>query len=130
MFNVIKEGLWVDKQDCVASAEQMIEHVQKQMRMFTLLLRSIGSISLVVDGVGVSYAIARYSGWGFSVISQAVFLGVGVSAAVGMFFWVLPGQAGRESRSYTGPALGLVRAQGLKDIQGMAAPGLPPTASW
>ncbi len=128
----------------VLSAEQMIEHMQKQMRMFTLLLGSIGSISLVVGGVGVmnvmlvsvaerkkeigirralgaqkkdiqgqflmesvilsllggclgiligvgiSYGIARYSGWGFAVIFPAVFLGVGVSAAVGIFFGYYP----------------------------------------
>ena len=37
----------------VRSAEQIIEQMEKQMRLFTLLLGSIGSISLVVGGVGV-----------------------------------------------------------------------------
>lgn len=37
----------------VTSAEELINRMQKQMRMFTLLLGSIGSISLIVGGVGV-----------------------------------------------------------------------------
>jgi putative ABC transport system permease protein len=37
----------------VQSAEELIAQMQKQMRMFTLLLGVIGSISLVVGGVGV-----------------------------------------------------------------------------
>ncbi|RQD63051.1 MAG: FtsX-like permease family protein [Desulfonatronovibrio sp. MSAO_Bac4] len=37
----------------VRSAEQIIEHMERQMRMFTLLLGAIGSISLIVGGVGV-----------------------------------------------------------------------------
>jgi len=38
--------------DCM-SAEQLIEQMQRQMRLFTLLLGAIGSISLIVGGVGV-----------------------------------------------------------------------------
>lgn len=37
----------------VTSAEQLIESMQKQMRLFTLLLGTIGSISLIVGGVGI-----------------------------------------------------------------------------
>ncbi len=37
----------------VTSPEQIIEHMEKQSRMFTLLLGAIGSISLIVGGVGV-----------------------------------------------------------------------------
>lgn len=37
----------------VTSAEELISRMQKQMRMFTLLLGAIGSISLIVGGVGV-----------------------------------------------------------------------------
>ncbi|MFP4084810.1 MAG: ABC transporter permease [Desulfonatronovibrio sp.] len=37
----------------ITSPEQIIEHMEKQSRMFTLLLGAIGSISLVVGGVGV-----------------------------------------------------------------------------
>jgi len=37
----------------VTSAEELINKMQKQMRMFTLLLGAIGSISLIVGGVGV-----------------------------------------------------------------------------
>jgi putative ABC transport system permease protein len=37
----------------VRSAEQLIEEQQTQMRLFTLLLGAIGSISLIVGGVGV-----------------------------------------------------------------------------
>ena len=37
----------------VQSAEELIKHMQEQMRLFTLLLGAIGSISLIVGGVGV-----------------------------------------------------------------------------
>lgn len=128
----------------VVSAEQMIEHMEKQMRMFTLLLGAIGGISLIVGGVGVmnvmlvsvaerrkeigirralgaqkrdiqsqflmesiilsllggllgiiigvgvSYGISHFSGWQFEIIYEAVFIGVGVSAAVGVFFGYYP----------------------------------------
>jgi hypothetical protein len=37
----------------ITSAEELIERMQKQMRMFTLLLGAIGSIALIVGGVGV-----------------------------------------------------------------------------
>lgn len=37
----------------VRSAEELIEQMKKQMRLFTLLLGAIGSISLIVGGVGV-----------------------------------------------------------------------------
>lgn len=128
----------------VRSAEQIIEHMEKQMRMFTLLLGAIGSISLIVGGVGVmnvmlvsvterrreigirralgarkrdiqsqflmesvilsllggllgiiigvgvSYGIARFSGWEFEIIYEALLIGVGVSGAVGVFFGYYP----------------------------------------
>jgi putative ABC transport system permease protein len=37
----------------VQTAEELIERMQKQMRMFTLLLGAIGSIALIVGGIGV-----------------------------------------------------------------------------
>jgi len=37
----------------VRSAEELIEQMEKQMRLFTLLLGAVGSISLIVGGVGV-----------------------------------------------------------------------------
>ena len=37
----------------VRSAEQLIEQMHKQMRLFALLLGSLGSISLLVGGIGV-----------------------------------------------------------------------------
>jgi len=37
----------------VVTAEELIENMQKQMRLFTLLLGAIGSISLIVGGVGI-----------------------------------------------------------------------------
>ena len=40
-------------QIAVQSAEQLIESMQRQMRLFALLLGAIGSISLVVGGIGV-----------------------------------------------------------------------------
>jgi putative ABC transport system permease protein len=132
------------KQIRVTSPEQIIEHMERQSRMFTLLLGAIGSISLVVGGVGVmnvmlvsvserrreigirralgaqkrdiqwqfliesvllslaggvlgiligvgaSYGIAHYSDWQFELVHGALLLGVGVSAAVGIFFGYYP----------------------------------------
>jgi len=37
----------------VTSAEELIERMKKQMQMFSLLLGSIGSIALIVGGIGV-----------------------------------------------------------------------------
>ncbi len=37
----------------VNSAEELIERMEKQMKLYTLLLGSVGSISLIVGGVGV-----------------------------------------------------------------------------
>ena len=37
----------------IFSAEELIEQMSKQMRLFTLLLGAVGSISLIVGGVGV-----------------------------------------------------------------------------
>jgi putative ABC transport system permease protein len=37
----------------VTTAEELIKGMQKQMRLFTLLLGTIGSISLIVGGVGI-----------------------------------------------------------------------------
>lgn len=133
-----------DLQIRITSPEQIIEQMERQSRMFTLLLGAIGSISLIVGGVGVmnvmlvsvterkreigirralgaqktdiqwqfliesillsllggifgiligvgaSYGIARISDWQFEIIEGALFLGVGVSAAVGVFFGYYP----------------------------------------
>ncbi len=128
----------------ITSPEQIIEHMERQSRMFTLLLGAIGSISLIVGGVGVmnimlvsvterkkeigirralgaqkkdiqgqflmesvilsmvggffgivigvgvSYGIAWYSDWAFAVVYGAVFIGAGVSVAIGIFFGYYP----------------------------------------
>ncbi len=128
----------------ITSAEELIRNMQKQMQMFTLLLGAIGSISLVVGGVGVmnvmlvsvserkveigirralgaqrgdiqsqflieslvlslvggligiclgvgaSYVLCRFSNWEFVISGTAIALGVGVSAAVGIFFGYYP----------------------------------------
>jgi len=48
-FGTRARGLMVK----VHTAEQLIQDMEKQMRLFTLLLGAIGSISLIVGGVGV-----------------------------------------------------------------------------
>jgi len=137
---------------CMTSAEELVAQMDRQMRMFTLLLGAIGSISLIVGGVGVmnvmlvsvserrkeigirravgaeqndiqlqflvesvllSFAggiiglalgvgavavICHFTGWEFFVSKIAAILGVGVSAAVGVFFGYYPArQAARMS---------------------------------
>ncbi len=128
----------------VKSAEEIINQMQKQMRLFTILLGAIGSISLIVGGVGVmnvmlvsvterrkeigirralgaqrndiqlqfivesmllcmvggilgiglgigaSYGISALSQWHFFLSYHAIFLGVIVSAVVGVFFGFYP----------------------------------------
>lgn len=37
----------------VTSPEEMVAHMEKQMRLFTLLLGAVGSISLIMGGVGI-----------------------------------------------------------------------------
>ena len=48
-FSKRAKGMMVE----VRTAEELIAQMQKQMRLFTLLLGAIGSISLLVGGVGV-----------------------------------------------------------------------------
>ncbi|WP_320171115.1 ABC transporter permease [Maridesulfovibrio sp.] len=136
----------------VTSAEELALQMERQMRMFTLMLGAIGSIALIVGGVGVMNVmlvsvserrreigirraigarqkdiqlqflvecvvlsfvggfiglvlgvgtvavICRFTGWEFFVSIEAVLLGVGVSAAVGIFFGYYPArQAARLS---------------------------------
>jgi len=98
----------------IQSAEELIKHMQEQMRLFTLLLGAIGSISLIVGGVGVmnvmlvsvserkkEIGIRRALGanqgdiqWQFLIESVilcltggllGVFLGIGASYAVAHF---------------------------------------------
>ena len=136
----------------VVSAEDLVAQMERQMRMFTLMLGAIGSIALIVGGVGVMNVmlvsvserrreigirraigaeqkdiqfqflvesvvlsfvggliglilgvgtvavICRFTGWEFFVSIESVLLGVGVSAAVGIFFGYYPArQAARLS---------------------------------
>ncbi|MBM4271119.1 MAG: FtsX-like permease family protein [Deltaproteobacteria bacterium] len=48
-FNKRSKGLSVT----ILTAEELIANMKKQMRLFTLLLGAIGSISLIVGGIGV-----------------------------------------------------------------------------
>lgn len=128
----------------VRTAEELIAQMEKQMRIFTLMLGAIGSISLIVGGVGVmnvmlvsvterkneigvrrafgaqrtdiqmqflvealvlcalggifgaaggagaAYIISQYSNWTFFMPKIALFLGVVVSGAIGLFFGFYP----------------------------------------
>lgn len=133
-----------DKEPDINSAEALIAQMNKQMNLLTLLLGVVGSIALVVGGVGVmnvmlvsvserrreigirrsigakqrdiqaqfliesillclvggalgislgvggAYGIARYQNWLFITSPEAMWLGVGVSALVGIFFGYYP----------------------------------------
>lgn len=128
----------------VSSPEDLIAQMEKQMQMFTLLLGAIGSISLVVGGVGVmnvmlvsvserrkeigirralgarrgdirgqfliesvilsliggllgvvlgvgtAAVVCHFAQWQFLWSLSSVFLGVGVSTLVGVFFGFYP----------------------------------------
>ena len=128
----------------ITSPEEMVAQMEKQMKLYTLLLGAIGSISLIVGGVGVmnvmlvsvaerrkeigirralgakradiksqflmesvilslvggvlgillglgvSFILAHFAKWEFSVSGFAVMLGFGVSSAVGIFFGYYP----------------------------------------
>ncbi len=139
-FHLVDPALEIE----VQNAEELIQQMEKQSQMFTLLLGAIGSISLIVGGVGVmnvmlvsvserkkeigirralgalrrdiqfqflieslvlcliggliglilgigvSYFIAQHNHWDFLVSNIAIFLGVGVSTAIGLFFGYYP----------------------------------------
>lgn len=126
------------------TAEELIAQMRKQADMLAILLTAIGSISLVVGGVGImnimlvsvserkqeigirralgakrkdiryqflteslllsllggfigvvasivtTYYVAQYNGWTFFISWQAVFLGAGISAGIGVFFGFIP----------------------------------------
>lgn len=128
----------------ISTAEQLIAQMRKQADMLSVLLTAIGSISLVVGGVGImnimlvsvserkqeigirralgakrkdvryqflteslllsllggligvlasiatTYYVAQFNGWTFFISWQAVFLGAGISAAIGVFFGFIP----------------------------------------
>lgn len=139
-------------QPTVNSAEALIDQMNRQMNLLTLLLGVVGSIALVVGGVGVmnvmlvsvserrreigirrsigakrqdirtqflieslllclvggtlgialgiggAWGIARYQAWLFFVTPEAVWLGVGVSAMVGIFFGYYPARQASQLR--------------------------------
>jgi len=141
-----------DRQPDINSAEALIAQMNKQMNLLTLLLGVVGSIALVVGGVGVmnvmlvsvserrreigirrslgakqrdiqvqfliesmllclvggalgialgvggAYGIARYQAWVFIVSTEAMWLGVGVSALVGIFFGYYPARQASQLR--------------------------------
>lgn len=128
----------------VVSARELIEQMQHQAHMFTLLFGAVGSIALVVGGIGVmnvmimsvaerrveigvrralgarrrdivaqfvtesvvlcliggfvgivlgsasAWVICGFAEWSFFISKTAVFVGVGVSSAVGVFFGLYP----------------------------------------
>jgi len=144
----------------VVSAEDLVAQMERQMRMFTLMLGAIGSIALIVGGVGVMNVmlvsvserrreigirraigaeqkdiqfqfliesvvlsfvggliglvlgvgtvavICTFTGWEFFVSIESVLLGVGVSAAVGIFFGYYPQPHRRTSVGIAGSRSG------------------------
>ncbi|PKK89427.1 MAG: macrolide export ATP-binding/permease MacB [Candidatus Wallbacteria bacterium HGW-Wallbacteria-1] len=133
-----------DRQPLIQTADELIAQMNRQMNLLTMLLGVVGSIALVVGGVGVmnvmlvsvaerrreigirraigarqrdiqgqflvealllclvggiigiaigvggSYIIAKVQGWHFFVSNDAITVGVGVSALVGLFFGFYP----------------------------------------
>jgi len=90
----------------VRSAEELIEHMHRQMRLYTLLLGAVGGISLLVGGVGV-----------MNVMLVAVTerrKEIGIRRALGARRWDIQGQFLAESviLSLLGGVLGVLLGVG------------------
>ena len=64
--------------------------IQAQFLIETVLLSLLGGVFGVVLGVGATWGICQFAGWNFLVSTVAMGLGVGVSAASGVFFGFYP----------------------------------------
>jgi putative ABC transport system permease protein len=64
--------------------------IQWQFLSEALLLSLIGGVFGIALGIGASYLVARYQELVFIVSYSAIFLGLGVSSAVGVFFGFYP----------------------------------------
>ncbi|MGC5698895.1 ABC transporter permease [Pseudomonas sp. NFXW11] len=56
-------------------------------------LTAVGALSGAVLGLGAAYVYARVSGWGFSLASASLPLGVGSTLLIGLFFGLYPAVA-------------------------------------
>ena len=72
--------------------------IQTQFLIESLVLCFVGGILGISVGIGASWVIAHVSHWQFIFSMVSVFLGVGVSVGVGIFFGFYPArQAARLS---------------------------------
>ena len=64
--------------------------IQRQFLAESVILTLAGGIAGTVLGSAVTWGICRYTGWEFFVSALAVFVGLGVSSTVGIFFGFQP----------------------------------------
>ncbi len=64
--------------------------IQKLFLIESIVLSLFGGLLGVGSGIGVSYVIAYFSGWPFSLYLEPPMIGFGVSVATGIFFGFYP----------------------------------------
>jgi putative ABC transport system permease protein len=66
------------------------QDIRSQFLAESVILCCAGGIIGIMTGIGASYLVARFFGWGFLISNIAVVLGVTVSFAAGVFFGFYP----------------------------------------
>jgi ABC-type antimicrobial peptide transport system permease subunit len=80
-------------------------HVLMQFLVEAVLLSGIGGLAGVLAGVSISTAISWFAGWPILLSWPAILGGFLFSAAVGVFFGLLPRAPRRFARSDRGASL-------------------------
>ena len=80
---------WEKLELAITSPTRLVEQQEAQMRIMTLLLAAIGSISLIVGTAG-TWAVCRFTGWDFFISTGATASGLCMSSAIGIVFGLQP----------------------------------------